>query len=52
MSRGPLTKRQVIWLLEKECNKARWEYLDQLTNNVHDNSDGITCSPAVKDLMI
>ena len=36
LSRGPLTKSN---LLKKECNKARWEYLDKLANDMHDNSE-------------
>ena len=26
-------------MLKKECNKARWEYLDKLANDMHDNSE-------------
>ena len=26
-------------LLKKECNKARWEYLNKLANDMHDNNE-------------
>ena len=32
------TYKKASNLLKKECNKARWEYLDKLANDMHDNS--------------
>lgn len=33
------TYKKTSNLLKKECNKARWEYLDKLANDMHDNSE-------------
>ena len=33
------TYKKASNLLKKECNKARWEYLNNLANNLHDRSE-------------
>ena len=33
------TYKKASNLLKKECNKARWEYLNKLANNMHDNNE-------------
>ena len=46
--------KKVNNLLKKKCNKARWEYLHELANDIYDNREhklffGITYSLGVKD---
>ena len=48
------TYKKVNNLLKKKCNKARWEYLHELANDIYDNREhklffGITYSLGVKD---